>query len=57
MIILSLSFKSISNYSQSTGSLFYNQNGNPLDSSSVFEFANLGNADITLSGNDFLVIG
>ncbi|MBK1990919.1 M10 family metallopeptidase C-terminal domain-containing protein, partial [Sphaerospermopsis aphanizomenoides BCCUSP55] len=43
-------------YSQETGSLFYNQNGNVLGASSVFEFAYLSNPSITLSSSDFLVI-
>ena len=42
-------------FSQSTGSLFYNQNGNVLNASSVFEFARLGNPDILLSSSDFIV--
>ena len=42
-------------FSQSTGSLFYNQNGNVLNASSVFEFARLGNPDILLSGSDFVL--
>ncbi len=43
-------------YSQSTGSLFYNQDGNVLGTGKVFEFAQLGNLDITLSGSDFSLI-
>ncbi|MDD1463724.1 SBBP repeat-containing protein, partial [Dolichospermum sp. ST_sed5] len=43
-------------YSQSTGSLFYNQDGNVLGAGTVFEFAQLGNLDITLSGSDFSLI-
>ncbi|WP_234300981.1 Calx-beta domain-containing protein [Sphaerospermopsis aphanizomenoides] len=43
-------------YSQETGSIFYNQNGNVLGAASVFEFAYLGNPDATLSSSDFLVI-
>ncbi|MEI6332392.1 MAG: Calx-beta domain-containing protein, partial [Pseudanabaena sp. ELA645] len=42
-------------FSQSTGSLFYNQNGNVLNTSSVFEFARLGNPDILLSSSDFVL--
>ena len=42
-------------FSQSTGSLFYNQNGNVLNASSVFEFARLGNPDILLSSSDFVL--
>ncbi|WP_242054642.1 Calx-beta domain-containing protein [Nostoc sp. FACHB-190] len=43
-------------YSQSTGSLFYNQDGNVLGTGTVFEFAYLGNSDITLTSSDFSVI-
>ena len=43
-------------YSQNTGSLFYNQNGNVLGATGVFEFAYLGNPDITLSGSDFSLV-
>ena len=43
-------------YSQSTGSLFYNQNGNVLGATSVFEFARLGNPDILLASSDFSLI-
>ncbi|WP_413174688.1 Calx-beta domain-containing protein [Anabaena azotica] len=43
-------------YSQETGSLFYNQNGNVLNAASVFEFAYLSNPSLTLSSSDFLVI-
>ena len=43
-------------YSQTTGSLFYNQDGNVLGAGKVFEFAQLGNLDITLSGSDFSLI-
>ena len=42
-------------FSQSTGSLFYNQNGNALNALSVFEFARLGNPDILLSSSDFVL--
>jgi Ca2+-binding RTX toxin-like protein len=44
-------------YSQSTGSLFYNQNGNVISVASVFEFARLGNPDITLAATNFSLIG
>ncbi|WP_353932785.1 Calx-beta domain-containing protein [Okeanomitos corallinicola TIOX110] len=43
-------------YSQGTGSLFYNQDGSVLGTDTVFEFAEIGNSAITLSGSDFLVI-
>ncbi|MBD2495580.1 calcium-binding protein [Nostoc sp. FACHB-280] len=43
-------------YSQSTGSLFYNQDGNVLGTGTVFEFARLGNNDITLTSSDFSLI-
>ncbi|MBD2443165.1 hypothetical protein H6G25_08115, partial [Dolichospermum sp. FACHB-1091] len=43
-------------YSQSTGSLFYNQDGNILGTGTVFEFARLGNLDITLASSDFILI-
>ncbi|MFK0735237.1 MAG: beta strand repeat-containing protein, partial [Gloeotrichia echinulata HAB0833] len=43
-------------YSQSTGSLFYNQDGNVLGTGTVFEFARLGNLDITLSASNFTLI-
>ncbi|MGB3207051.1 MAG: Calx-beta domain-containing protein [Crinalium sp.] len=43
-------------YSQSTGSLFYNQNGNVLGATSVFEVARLGSPDIILAGSDFSLI-
>jgi Ca2+-binding RTX toxin-like protein len=43
-------------FSQSTGSLFYNQNGNLLGATAVFEFARLGNPDITLGSSDFTVV-
>ncbi|MEH1901155.1 MAG: hypothetical protein V7L04_07005 [Nostoc sp.] len=40
-------------YSQSSGSLFYNQDGNILGTGTVLEFARLGNSDITLSSSNF----
>ncbi|WP_083468781.1 Calx-beta domain-containing protein [Nostoc piscinale] len=43
-------------YSQSTGSLFYNQDGNILGTGTVFEFARLGNNDITLTSSDFILV-
>ena len=43
-------------FSQGTGSLFYNQDGNVLGATAVFEFARLGNVDITLSGSNFSLI-
>ncbi|MBD2568897.1 VWD domain-containing protein [Anabaena lutea FACHB-196] len=43
-------------YSQETGSIFYNQNANVLNAAAVFEFAYLGNPDITLSSSDFVLI-
>ena len=43
-------------FSQGTGSLFYNQDGNVLGTGTVFEFARLGNADITLSSSNFSLI-
>ncbi|MBE9208688.1 M10 family metallopeptidase C-terminal domain-containing protein [Nostoc sp. LEGE 06077] len=43
-------------YSQSTGSLFYNQDGNILGTGTVFEFARLGNSGITLASSDFSLI-
>ncbi|MEJ1933007.1 Calx-beta domain-containing protein, partial [Nostoc sp. NIES-2111] len=43
-------------FSQSSGSLFYNQDGSLLGASTVFEFASLGNPDITLSSSDFSLI-
>ena len=43
-------------FSQSSGSLFYNQDGNLLGAISVFEFARLGNPDITLSVSDFSLL-
>ncbi|MEH2437401.1 MAG: hypothetical protein V7K25_24730 [Nostoc sp.] len=43
-------------YSQSSGSLFYNQDSKILGTGDVFEFARLGNPDITLSSSNFSVI-
>ncbi|OBQ37069.1 MAG: hypothetical protein AN485_10105, partial [Anabaena sp. MDT14b] len=43
-------------YSQSTGSLFYNQDASILGTGTVFEFARLGNLDITLASSDFTLI-
>ncbi|AVH67929.1 M10 family metallopeptidase C-terminal domain-containing protein [Nostoc sp. 'Peltigera membranacea cyanobiont' N6] len=43
-------------FSQSSGSLFYNQDGNVLGTGTVFEFARLGNSDITLSSSNFSLI-
>ena len=43
-------------FSQGTGSLFYNQNGNVLDATKVFEFARLGNAGITIASSDFSLV-
>ncbi|MFN6482142.1 MULTISPECIES: Calx-beta domain-containing protein [unclassified Nostoc] len=43
-------------YSRSTGSLFYNQDGNVLGAGKVFEFATLGNPNITLSNSNFSLI-
>ncbi|MBD2441121.1 S-layer family protein [Nostoc sp. FACHB-110] len=43
-------------FSQSSGSLFYNQDGSLLGASTVFEFARLGNPDIALSSSDFSLI-
>jgi len=43
-------------FSQNTGSLFYNQDGNLLGATAVFEFARLSNPDITLSGSNFSLI-
>ncbi|ABA23249.1 Na-Ca exchanger/integrin-beta4 [Trichormus variabilis ATCC 29413] len=43
-------------YSQGSGSLFYNRDGNVLGTGTVFEFARLGNPDITLSSSDFSLI-
>ncbi|WP_392535780.1 calcium-binding protein [Nostoc sp. C117] len=43
-------------FSQSSGSLFYNRDGNVLGTGTVFEFATLGNPDITLSTSNFTLI-
>ncbi|MDZ8107381.1 MAG: calcium-binding protein, partial [Nostoc sp. DedQUE12a] len=43
-------------FSQSSGSLFYNQDGNVLGAVTVFEFARLGNSNITLSTSNFSLI-
>jgi hypothetical protein len=43
-------------FSQGTGSLFYNQDGNLLGANAVFEFARLDNPDITLSSSDFSLV-
>ncbi|BAY24884.1 Na-Ca exchanger/integrin-beta4 [Calothrix sp. NIES-2100] len=43
-------------FSQGSGSLFYNQDGNVLGTGKVFEFARLGNPDITLSSSDFSLV-
>ncbi|MFN6482143.1 MULTISPECIES: M10 family metallopeptidase C-terminal domain-containing protein [unclassified Nostoc] len=43
-------------FSQSSGSLFYNQDGNVLGTGTVFEFARLGNPNITLSSSNFSLI-
>jgi serralysin len=43
-------------FSQETASLFYNQDGNVLGAAAVFEFAYLGNPDITLNGSNFSLI-
>jgi serralysin len=43
-------------FSQGTGSLFYNQDGSILGTGTVFEFARLGNPDITLTGSNFSLI-
>ncbi|PPJ62947.1 hemolysin [Cuspidothrix issatschenkoi CHARLIE-1] len=43
-------------FSQDTGSLFYNQDGNVLGVTTVFEFARLGNPNITLTSSDFSLI-
>ncbi|MBD2148282.1 Calx-beta domain-containing protein, partial [Sphaerospermopsis sp. FACHB-1194] len=43
-------------YSQGSGSLFYNQDGNVLGAGTVFEFARIGNVDITLSSSDFSLV-
>ncbi|MEH1846644.1 MAG: hypothetical protein V7L25_17025, partial [Nostoc sp.] len=43
-------------FSQSSGSLFYNQDSNVLGTGTVFEFASLGNPDITLNSSNFSLI-
>jgi cyclophilin family peptidyl-prolyl cis-trans isomerase len=43
-------------FSQGTGSIFYNQNGNLIGSTAVFKFAYLGNSGITLSSSDFILV-
>ncbi|PHK13106.1 calcium-binding protein, partial [Nostoc linckia] len=43
-------------FSQGSGSLFYNQDGNLLGTGTVFEFARFSNANITLSGSNFSLI-
>ncbi len=43
-------------FSQGTGSLFYNQDGNVLGATGVSEFARLSNADMTLSSGDFRLV-
>jgi Ca2+-binding RTX toxin-like protein len=43
-------------FSQSSGILFYNQDANVLGAGTVFEFARLGNSDITLTSSDFSLI-
>ncbi|MDZ8186618.1 MAG: Calx-beta domain-containing protein [Nostoc sp. ChiSLP02] len=43
-------------YSKSTGSLFYNQDGNLLGTGTVFDFATIGNPNITLSSSNFSLI-
>ena len=43
-------------FSQGTGSLFYNQDGSILGTGTVFEFARLGNPDITLTSSNFSLI-
>ncbi|MFN6568632.1 calcium-binding protein [Dendronalium sp. ChiSLP03b] len=43
-------------FSRSTGSLFYNQDGNLLGAGKVFQFASLGNPNIALSSSDFSLI-
>ncbi|BAY76608.1 Na-Ca exchanger/integrin-beta4 [Nostoc linckia NIES-25] len=44
-------------FSQSSGSLFYNQDGNVLGAGTVFEFARLQNPNITLSSSNLSLIG
>ena len=43
-------------FSQGSGSIFYNQNGNLIGSTAVFKFADLGNSGITLSSSDFILV-
>ncbi|MBN4004449.1 calcium-binding protein [Nostoc sp. LPT] len=43
-------------FSKTSGSLFYNRDGNVLGTGSVFEFASLGNSNITLSSSNFSLI-
>ncbi|MDZ8082915.1 MAG: calcium-binding protein, partial [Nostoc sp. DcaGUA01] len=43
-------------FSQSSGSLFYNQDGNVLGAGTVFEFARLQNPNVTLSSSNFSLI-
>ncbi|MFM6267373.1 MAG: beta strand repeat-containing protein, partial [Dolichospermum sp.] len=43
-------------FSQGTGSVFYNQDGSILGTGTVFEFARLGNSDITLTSSNFSLI-
>ncbi|WP_413171279.1 beta strand repeat-containing protein [Anabaena azotica] len=43
-------------FSQGSGSLFYNQDGSVLGATAVFEFARLGNLDITLSSSNFSLV-
>ena len=43
-------------FSQGTGSIFYNQDGSILGTGTVFEFARLGNPDITLTSSNFSLI-
>ncbi|MHC5818548.1 MAG: calcium-binding protein, partial [Nostoc sp.] len=43
-------------FSQGSDKLFYNQDGNVLGTGTVFEFARLGNPNITLNSNNFTLI-
>ncbi|MCC5631611.1 M10 family metallopeptidase C-terminal domain-containing protein [Nostoc sphaeroides CHAB 2801] len=43
-------------FSQGSDKLFYNRDGNVLGAGTVFEFATLGNPDITLSSSNFSLI-
>ncbi len=43
-------------FSKTSGSLFYNRDGNVLGTGNVFEFASLGNPNITLSSSNFSLI-